>query len=114
MAGKQEKEVIVQGNSNVFEDLGLDNADERLAKAKLASAIGQIIEDRGLTQVEAGALMGIDQPKVSKIVRGRLGEFSTERLLSFLMHLGSDVEIVVRRKRKRANSAGSLKVALVG
>lgn len=95
---------VTQGSGNVFADLGLSNPDERLAKAELARAISQVIKERGLTQRDAGALMGIDQPKVSHVLRGRLADFSTERLLSFLIGLGRDIEIVVRpapKSRKR-------------
>jgi predicted XRE-type DNA-binding protein len=95
---------VARGSGNVFADLGLSNPDERLAKAELALAISQVIKERGLTQHEAAALMGIDQPKVSHVLRGRLADFSTERLMSFLIGLGRDVEIVVRpapRSRKR-------------
>ena len=63
---------VFYGSGNVFADLGLPDADEMLAKAGLASAILDVIEQRGLTQAEAAEKMGIDQPKVSKIVRGRL------------------------------------------
>lgn len=101
---------VTQGSGNVFADLGLSNPDERLAKAELARAISQVIKERGLTQREAAALMGIDQPKVSHVLRGRLADFSTERLLSFLIGLGRDIEIVVRpapksRKRGRLHVA---------
>ena len=58
--------------------------------------ISSIIEDRGLTQAEAAEIMGVDQPKVSALVRGRLDGFSMERLYRFLNALGRDVEIVVR------------------
>lgn len=101
---------VTQGSGNVFADLGLSNPDERLAKAELARAISQVIKERGLTQRDAAALMGIDQPKVSHVLRGRLADFSTERLLSFLIGLGRDIEIVVRpapksRKRGRLHVA---------
>lgn len=101
---------VTQGSGNVFADLGLPNPEERLAKADLALAISRAIKERGLTQREAATLMGIDQPKVSHVLRGRLADFSTERLMSFLTGLGRDVEIVVRpapksRKRGRLHVA---------
>jgi predicted XRE-type DNA-binding protein len=49
----------------LFADLRLANPEERLTKAKLVGLIWDKIERRGLTQRAAGALMGIDQPKVS-------------------------------------------------
>ena len=101
---------IEASNGNVVEDLGLPHPAERLAKAELAHAIAQVIKERGLTQREAAALMGIDQPKVSHVLRGRLADFSTERLMSFLTGLGRDVEIVVRRAPK-SRKRGRLHVA---
>jgi predicted XRE-type DNA-binding protein len=87
---------VTPSSGNVFADLGLPNADQLLAKADLAIEISQVIEERGLTQAEAAEIMGVDQPKVSAIVRGRLEGISMERLYRFLVALGRDVEIVVR------------------
>jgi predicted XRE-type DNA-binding protein len=88
------------GSGNVFADLGLPNPEDRLAKAELARRISLIIAERRLTQVEAALLLGIDQPKISALVRGRLGGFSLERLMRFLNILGRDVEIVVKPRPK--------------
>lgn len=87
---------ITKSSGNIFEDLGFPNAEERLAKAKLASKIYDIIEERGLTQKEAAAILGIDQPKVSALKNGRLSGFSIERLFSFLVALDQQIEIVIR------------------
>ncbi len=95
---------ITKSNGNVFEDLGLPDADHLLAKADLALEIGRVIEERGLTQAEAAEMMGVDQPKVSALVRGRLDGFSMERLYRFLNSLGQDVEIVVRPTPKSRES----------
>ena len=90
-------------SGNVFADLGFEEPDEELARAELAHRIAAIIEDRGLTQVEAAAIMGVNQPKVSALVRGRLESFSLERLARYLIALGQDVEIVVRPARDEAH-----------
>jgi predicted XRE-type DNA-binding protein len=82
-------------SGNVFADLGLPDADDLMAKANLALHIRQAIKARHLTQVEAARLLGIDQPKVSSIINGRLDGFSTERLMRFLNDLGCDVRISV-------------------
>jgi len=87
---------VTRSSGNVFADLGLPDADQLLAKADLAIEISSVIEDHGLTQAEAAEIMGVDQPKVSALVRGRLDGFSMERLYRFLNALGRDVEIVVR------------------
>jgi predicted XRE-type DNA-binding protein len=84
------------GSGNVFADLGLPDAEELKAKSDLAIEIIRIIEDRGLTQAEAAEIMGVDQPKVSLLARGKLRGFSMERLYRFLNALGRDVEIVVK------------------
>jgi len=84
------------GSDNVFADLGLPNPEEHLAKAELASRIGEAIRQRRLTQAAAAQLLGIDQPKVSRLLRGYLTNFSTDRLIHFLTLLGRDVEIVVK------------------
>jgi predicted XRE-type DNA-binding protein len=81
---------------NVFEDLGLPDADDRLAKAELARQVGLIVRERGLTQKAAAQILGIDQPKVSALLAGQLSGFSLERLARFLTLLGRDIQIVVR------------------
>jgi predicted XRE-type DNA-binding protein len=86
---------VYSGSGNVFADLGLPNPDELLIKAKLAHQISELISERQLTQIEAAELLGIDQPKVSALVRGKLSGFSIERLFRFLNALGSNVEIRV-------------------
>lgn len=93
------------GSGNVFADLGLPDADELKAKSELVMEIIQIIEDRGLKQAEAAEIMGIDQPKVSALVRGKLGGFSMERLYRFLNALGRDIEIVVKPKPESRQAA---------
>ena len=93
------KEIAVEESSgNVFADLGYPNPQDALAKSRLAQRIAELLEEQHLTQVEAATLLGIDQPKVSKLLRGQLREFSTDRLFRFLNALHQDVEIVIRQK----------------
>src|SRR6516164_3749002 len=87
---------IEKSSGNVFADLGLKNPEELLAKAELVQRISNIIAERKLTQVRAARLLGIDQPKVSALLKGKLDGFSTDRLFRFLNALGRDVEIVIR------------------
>ena len=89
---------------NIFADLGLPNPEEHLAKAKLTVQIIDIIRRRGLKQAEAAEILGVDQPKVSALMRGNLKNFSLDRLCRFLNHLDKDVDIVVKDKpRARAH-----------
>lgn len=92
---------VTPGSGNVFADLGLPNPDEELAKATLASTIREVIRRQGLTQAAAAAAMGIDQPKVSALVNGHLGSFSSERLMRLLMRLGQDIQITVKAAPRR-------------
>ena len=85
-----------ESSGNVFADLGVTDPEEALAKAALARAISTLIAERRLTQVQAAELLGIDQPKVSALMRGRLAGFSIDRLLRFLLALDRDVEIVIK------------------
>jgi predicted XRE-type DNA-binding protein len=96
MSNSAERVEVTPSGGNVFADLGLPNADELLVKSRLVIRIRQIIEDRRLTQEEAARLVGIDQPKISALMRGRLAGYSTDRLLGFLQRLGDDVDIVLR------------------
>jgi len=89
---------VLASSGNLFADLGRPDAEEALARVRLAQQIAEIIERKALSQMDAAVLMGLDQPKVSALVRGRLSGFSTDRLLRCLMLLGQDVEIVVRDK----------------
>jgi predicted XRE-type DNA-binding protein len=101
---------VSKSSGNVFADLGVDRPEEALAKAKLAAAITDIIASKGLTQTKAAELLGIDQPKISALLRGRLTGFSTDRLIRFLNALGRDVEIVIK-PRPHAHSVGRLAVS---
>jgi len=98
---------VLASGGNVFEDLGLPDAQDRLAKAELARKIAIIVRDRHLTQVAAAKILGIDQPKVSALVCGRLAGFSLDRLTYFLRLLRQDVEIVVTDKQS-SQSIGQL------
>jgi predicted XRE-type DNA-binding protein len=80
----------------VFADLGFSNPDLALAKAELVQRIRELIEERKLTQVKAAKLLGLDQPKVSALVRGHVEGYSIDRLFRFLTALGQRVEITVR------------------
>jgi len=88
---------IIESSGNVFEDLGLPDAEERLAKAGLASQIADIIKRRKLTQTKAAKQLGINQPKISALLRGNLAGFSTDRLIKFLNLLGQDVDIIIKQ-----------------
>lgn len=99
---------MTKSSGNVFKDLGYTNADEYLLKAKFAVVINNIIKEKNLTQTEAANILGIDQPKVSRLVRGILSGFSIDKLIVFLISLNQDIEVNVKpHKNKRINNFDS-------
>jgi predicted XRE-type DNA-binding protein len=86
---------ITPSSGNVFEDIGVAEPEVALAKADLALAIAAIVADRGWTQEEAASALGIDQPKISALMRGRLSGFSFERLMRFLNRLNYNVNLTI-------------------
>jgi predicted XRE-type DNA-binding protein len=103
------KIAVEEGSGNVFADIGLPDPEERLAKADLAIRISEAIRARRLTQTRAAHILKIDQPKISRLLRGQLSGFSTERLMHFLTLLGRDVEITVKAA-PRSRRQGHLRV----
>ncbi len=91
------KEKFIHSSGNVFADLQIADPNQYLAKAKLAVQILKIVQNRKLTQVTTGKLLGLGQPKVSALLNGRLDGFSSDRLFRFLNALGCDVKITVSR-----------------
>jgi predicted XRE-type DNA-binding protein len=87
---------VTHGSDNVFADLGFDDPEEMLLKAELVRHISAAIKEQGLNQYQAAEVLGIDQPKVSALVRGRFSGYSLERLFKYLNALGRDLEIVVK------------------
>jgi len=92
---------LEESSGNVFADIGVPDAEGYLAKAKIAYQINRIIEDRGLKQIDAAKLLGIDQPKISALVCGKLSGFSIERLFRFLTILNQDIVIMIKPHDKR-------------
>jgi predicted XRE-type DNA-binding protein len=89
---------ITIGTGNIFADLGLPNPEEMLVKAQLAKQIYICITERNLTQSEAATILGIDQPKVSNLINGKLAAFSIDRLFRFLTTLDCNIEISIKTK----------------
>lgn len=88
------------GSDNIFADLGLDNAEELKTKTLLLIEIRRIVKRKKLKQAEIAELLGIPQPKVSKLLKEKASGFSTDRLMRFLNALDQDVNITIRPKPK--------------
>jgi predicted XRE-type DNA-binding protein len=89
---------------------GLPDGDERLAKMKLAGRINDRIAERGLKQKEAAELLGITQPEVSNLGKGRLTGFTFDRLYRCLIALDMDIEISVKKHSARARTPAGVHV----
>ena len=91
-------ETVTQSGGNVFADLGVADAESHLLKAGLVRKLATVIKYRGLTQTAAAKLTGISQPDLSKVLRGRFREFSSDRLIKALSCLDTEIEITVRTR----------------
>ena len=93
---------VRRGRGNVFRDLGFAPFEARNLelRADLMIALSRVIQRRGLTQVEAAALLGVSQPRVSDLVRGRIDRFSVDTLVAMLGHAGVRVRLVLPRKTR--------------
>jgi predicted XRE-type DNA-binding protein len=109
-SGKMPSREFTTSAGIVFADLNLPHADDLPAKAELAAKIIAEIQRRRLTQSQAAAILGIDQPKVSALKQGKLSGFSIERLMRLLLVLGRDIEISVKR-RSRPGAPARLRTA---
>ncbi len=115
MAARKTKSRLTHtvGSENVYADLGYPDADDMLVKARLVAKIAEILKERELTQVEAAGIVGLPQPKLSRLLRGQFRGFSERKLIDCLTRLGSDVRIVVV-DRARRRSKGTLSVVFAG
>jgi predicted XRE-type DNA-binding protein len=111
MAKKRSKKMEVEvGSGNVFADLGFPDAAELDIKVRLAVEIVRLINARRLSQAAAAIVLKINQPKVSALKNYKLDGFSVERLMTFLLALGQDVEIRIT-SRGASRSVGKIQVA---
>lgn len=106
----EERPVVTRGSGNIFADLGLPGAEDHLLKAQIVLVIGDTIRRQGLTQAAVARRMGVAQPDVSKLLKGRFDGFSLERLLGFLLALGHGIKIEVE-PASEDRRAGQLRLA---
>jgi predicted XRE-type DNA-binding protein len=104
----QNRKKIAMSN-NVFADIGIPDPETHLAKAKIVHKLSRIIAEQNLTQVEAGARLGLSQPKLSALLNGHFRGYSVERLLRFVTALHHTVHIVI--EAEAGQEQGQLVVA---
>lgn len=96
MAKKNEDIEVTESSGNVFADLGLKNPAGLKTKATIAALINSLLKEQKMSQEKAADSLGITQPQVSDLKRGKLSHFSIERLFGFLNALNQNVEIVIK------------------
>ena len=101
MKSRKHDITIEAGSGNPYADLGLPEAEDMRVKADLARQIAQIIKGRHLTQQGAAELLGMTQPKLSEMLRGRFRGISQTKMIECLNRLGRDVKIVVGKTSRR-------------
>ena len=100
------------GTGNVYADLGIDDPEGMLVKAQLVAKIAEILEEQGYTQTKAADILGVPQPKLSRL-RGQFRGISERKLMDCLAKLGRDVDIVVHRASAHRRTARRGAVSVV-
>ena len=100
---------IEVSSGNVYADIGVENADEMLVKAQLAASIQEILSSRNLTQTQAAEILGLPQPKLSRMLHGHFRGISEAKMMDCITRLGRDVQIVIGPEH-RAGQAGRVAV----
>jgi predicted XRE-type DNA-binding protein len=90
---------ITPSTGNVFRDLGFpqEEAEHLLVRSDLMIAAQKALKQRGLKQAEAARILGVTQPRISDLLRGRIDLFSTDALIDLLARLGIRVRLVLSR-----------------
>lgn len=90
---------ITKGSGNVFRDLGFSEGEaQNLAlRSDLMIRITALVKDTGLTQQQAAKVLGITQPRLNALLKGRIAEFSLDALVNMLAHAGMQVKMTVKK-----------------
>ena len=100
---------IEVSSGNVYADIGVENADAMLVKAQLAASIQEILSSRNLTQTQAAEILGLPQPKLSRMLHGHFRGISEAKMMDCITRLGRNVQIVIGPER-RTGQAGRVEV----
>lgn len=94
-----EKLKITRGSGNVFLDLGFskDEAENLKLRAELMMKIEDYVRVGGMTQVEAAKRLGLSQPRLNDLLRGKIDKFSLDALVNMLAKAGMRIEMKVRK-----------------
>ena len=98
---------VTPSTGNVFRDLGFgrEEAEHLLIRSDLLIEVQKLVASRGLKQKEVGEILGVSQPRVSDLLRGRIDLFSTDALIDILVRLGARIRLTVKRDRRSRTAA---------
>ena len=82
-------------SSNIYKDLGLDDADELQMRALLGFHLLALLKDKSWKQREIGAVLGIKQAEVSHLLNGHFSRFTVDKHLELLKNLNQKVSIQI-------------------
>jgi len=101
------KAKVTRSTGNVFSDLGFspDEAENLRVRADLLIDLQQAIAKKNLRQAEVAKVLGVTQPRVSELMRGRIDLFSIDTLVNMLARLGVHVKFTLTSSRNRPRVA---------
>ena len=95
----RERVKVERGSGNVFVDLGFasDEAHNLLLRSELMMRVARFVKVSGLTQKQAAVRLGITQPRLNDVLKGRIDKFSMDALVNMLAKAGLRVKLTVRK-----------------
>lgn len=98
---------VSRSSGNVFRDLGFtsEEAEHLKIRSDLMIQLQKLIAARGLRQAQAAKILGVTQPRVSNLLRGRIDLFSTDAIIDMLARFGVRVKIVLKPSRRGLKAA---------
>ena len=94
-----EKLKMTRGSGNVYRDLGFppEEAQNLLLRSDLMTRIERYVKTSGLKQKDAAARLGVTQPRLNDLLKGKIEKFSLDALVNMLGHAGVRVELSVKK-----------------
>ena len=95
---------VRRSSGNVFRDLGFprEEAENLRIRSDLMISLCKLIEAKGLTQAQAAKQLGVTQPRISDLIRGKIELFSVDGLIEMLGHAGAHVSLLVKTRKRVA------------
>lgn len=88
---------ITKGSNNVFADLGFsaEEAQNLMLRSQTMIAISQWYESSGMTQKDAAIALGITQPRLNQLLKGKIEFFSLDALVNMATRAGMRVVLSI-------------------